>query len=147
MHTKECIEKIIDKGKNEDMKKLSHMLECTINHMKDCDKEMYRELKEDLYEMACGKVLSLEMAEDWVQNMKPKAIFTKYDTDNFIKEKGYNVNPIDFYVTMNMMYSDYGKIIGNNPEQLADMSIAFLKDEDASAEKLYLYRKCIVNSK
>lgn len=144
MHIKEYLEKIVDKGKAEDMRELSHILDKVVHHLKECDPEWYNKICLKLYEMAYGKVLTLEMAEEWVRSMKPMAKYTKEETDSIIKEKALNVNDINFYAALNMICSDYGKVIGEDLDKYVEFTMAFLNDEDAKPDKLYLYWKDIV---
>lgn len=55
---------------------------------------------------------------------------------------------IDFYVAVNMMYSDYCKVakkygLDKGVEFYAEMAKAFLHDTDAVKDKLAAYRQCI----
>ncbi len=60
------------------------------------------------------------------------------------------ITPEEFWLTMNMMYSDYGGIAekygANKPEMYADMAKAFLFDKDGPdpEEKLAAYYRAIV---
>ena len=71
MDIEEYIEKIIEKGKIEDMEKLSDMLEDTMEIIKDYDKECYKEFEMKLYKMAYGNHLNKSIAQDIVQKMRP----------------------------------------------------------------------------
>lgn len=99
------------------------------------------------------KPMSKEMAEKWVHSMKgangsrgqhwnmdqAKQIMTRY---------GYQANPIEFYVVLNMMKSDYTKAaqkMGVDKEEFyAAMADAFLNDEDAKDHKLVRYCRAVV---
>ena len=58
-----------------------------------------------------------------------------------IKEKG--VEKEDFEIVLNMLYSDYCKVLkenGMNSQKLyADLAVAFIKDEDAQKHKILRY--------
>lgn len=99
------------------------------------------------------KPMSKEMAEKWVRSMKgangsrgqhwnmdqAKQIMTRY---------GYQADPTEFYVVLNMMKSDYTKAaqkMGVDKEEFyAAMADAFLNDEDAKDHKLVRYCRAVV---
>ena len=58
-----------------------------------------------------------------------------------MKTKGIKeVSDVDFYVAMNMMYSDYGRILGDEDlDKYVEMSLRFLLDEDVAGNKLFNY--------
>lgn len=63
-------------------------------------------------------------------------------------KKGIGHDPVEFFVTMNMMYSDYCKIAKrynvNTPDFYASMAKAFLDDKDAVPDKLAKYYEHVV---
>lgn len=73
----------------------------------------------------------------------------KMYNDERLKEKGISLE--DFEITMNMMYSDYCKVLKDNgmssQKMYIDLSIAFLKDEDAEKDKLLRYALFIAGIK
>lgn len=143
-HIKEYLTKIVEDGDKMEMHELSKMLDEVICKMREYDYDLFCKYKMKLYEMANGKVLTLEMAEEWVKNMKPMGHYTKEETDKMIRERNLSVNDIDFYVAVNMMCSDYGKIFGDDINKYIEMAMAFLNDEDSKPDKIYLYWKDIV---
>lgn len=55
----------------------------------------------------------------------------------------------EFCTTVNMLYSDYSKILGNDVHNYVAMAKSFLNDDDfdgTGSEKLALYYKCIACS-
>lgn len=67
---------------------------------------------------------------------------------NLAKQRGITCDKNDFWATMNMMYSDYGKVAKmysvDNTNFYADMAAAFLQDKDAVDGKLVEYWERIV---
>lgn len=67
---------------------------------------------------------------------------------NLAKQRGITCDKNDFWATMNMMYSDYGKVAKmysvDNTNFYADMAAAFLQDKDAVDGKLVEYWEYIV---
>ena len=67
-----------------------------------------------------------------------------YDqTKQLMEQKNIMCDPVEFWVSMNMMYSDYytvaKKLNINNADFYASMAEAFLKDPDAHENKLARY--------
>lgn len=69
-------------------------------------------------------------------------------TEQVRTQRGIDCDPMKFWVSMNMMYSDYCKVAKkNNANTLdfyADMAKAFLDDADAQPDKLARYHKYVV---
>lgn len=150
MKVREYIQKIGENKKAEDMEKLGDMLADIIYLTKESHPEIYEEYKMELYEMANGKVLTKEKAEEWVKNMKPMAKWD-YDTTVAVKnQRGINdIDDISFYVVMNMLYSDMGNLLGDgDSEESIDTYIEatkdWINDEDIGKDKLYNYWKYVV---
>lgn len=97
--------------------------------------------------------LDRKSALQWVNKMENSdgsrgQRFTMEQTEEQRKEMGVEVSPVEFWVAMNAMYSDYcavAKKHGITGEKFwAEMAKAFLEDEDAEDDKLALYYECIV---
>ena len=97
--------------------------------------------------------LTKEQAEKWVRSMKgaaggPGQHWNMEQAKQIMTRHGFQLDPVEFYVTLNMMYSDYSKVaqkMGVDKEEFyACMAEAFLNDEDARPEKLALYHEYVV---
>lgn len=97
--------------------------------------------------------MSREMADEWMHGLEnedgSRGAHWSYDqTSNLLSQKKYDCDPIEFYVAMNMLYSDYFKVAKkfnvNNTEFYADLAEAFLCDKDAADDKLIRYYECVV---
>jgi hypothetical protein len=140
------IEKIGENRNVDDMQKLGDMLSEIIYETKDSHPEIYHKYKMELYEMAYGKKISEEMAENWVKDMKPIGIhWTIDETTNAMQSLGYNFDKIDFYVVANMMYNDYFDLVKDDETLALKLAKDWLSDEDAKEDKLYCYWKYIVD--
>lgn len=97
--------------------------------------------------------LTRETAEAWVAKMENAdgstgAHWTLEQTKQLQAQKGIGLDPIKFWVAMNMMYSDYflaaDKAGIGTPDFYADMAKAFLVDKDSKPDKLDRYYCAIV---
>lgn len=131
-YSKEDVYKMVDK--------YGCLMEKTMDHLKDCDEKLYDEIECSLYVMANGKVISKEMAKKWVASMKPyEEHWDLESVKEVIKSNSLDVDPVEFYVVLNMMFNDYYKVIGDDLEMYIKLSKAWLKDEDARKDKLFEY--------
>ena len=140
----EYIDKIIEKGSKEDMEELSHIL---IKVVCDLDETKQEKVKRKLYEMAYGKVLTKDMAEEIVHDMKPYGEFWNIEATTDVK-KQYginNISDVDFYVVMNKTYNDDKETIDKyvTEEHKVDMYVGltkdFILDIDGKKDKVYDY--------
>lgn len=97
--------------------------------------------------------LTRDIAEAWVAKMENSdgstgAHWTMEQTKQIQSQKGIGLDPIKFWVTMNMMYSDYfmaaEKAGVGSVDFYADMAKAFLTDKDAQPDKLDRYYCAVV---
>lgn len=98
--------------------------------------------------------MSREMADGWMRDLEnedgSRGAHWSYDqTTNLLSQKKYDCDPIEFYVAMNMLYSDYYKVAKkfnvNNTEFYADLAEAFLCDKDAADDKIMRYYEYVVD--
>ena len=142
MKVRNYIEKIVEKGRPEDMEKLSEMLDELICELKITKPALYEHKKRCLYEMAYGKVLTESMAEDLVNNMRPYHLHWTLDQTNKVKrEHGIpsSVRDLDFFVVMNSAYNDYRDLFGEDVDKYVRYSTLFILDEDYKENKVYNY--------
>lgn len=116
--------------------------------------EMYRDAEGHKDSMDHEEDLDLtpEVAKRWVSGMENAdgsrgAYWTMEKTEEVRRQYGITEKPLDFWVTMNMMYSDYCKVTEkfgvNTLEFYACMAKAFLEDPDAKPGKLARYYEYI----
>lgn len=141
MIIKEYIEKIIENGKSEDMKELSNMLDESIVKLKILEPECYKKYKMKLMGIAYGYKFDKEMAEEIVNDMRPLGEYWNMETTNRLKrEYSSDTNECDFYIVMNSLVNDYNKIIDkDDADTYAKLSNAFINDEDAKKDKVWIY--------
>lgn len=141
MKIKEYIEKIVENGKPEDMKELSDMLDEAIIKVKITEPECYKKYKMKLMGMAYGYKFDKDMAEEIVENMRPLSQYWDMEaTSKVRKDYGINADDCDFYIVINSLVNDYYKIIDKTDvETYAKMANAFINDEDAVKNKVWVY--------
>lgn len=139
------IDKIISSDDRAKMEELRELYKSTISYIKATDTEKYREIECKLYEILEGKRLNEEKAKQWVKSMKPEAKWSMEDVQSVKEKNNVEMPLIDFYVLMNMLYTDYHQVIGEDLNMYINLSKAWYYDEDApeGAEKLYCYGKMI----
>lgn len=134
------VEQIINDGTDEDMKKLEEVFNTLMDHMEDCDSNLYEKLKLRLYIIANGKQLTEEMAKDIIMNMQPYHMkYTLNDAKNIMKDFELSLNPIDFWIVLNSAYNDYRQLFGENLDMYVKYSKLFIEDEDAKKGKVFTY--------
>lgn len=97
--------------------------------------------------------MSRAMAMEWVDKMKNSdgttgPHYTMEQARQVMEQQKIQCDEIEFYVALNMMYSDYCKVAKkfncNTMEFYACMAKAFLDDKDANPDKLTIYYETIV---
>lgn len=103
-----------------------------------------------------GRPFDREMAQEWVQRMQNAdgttgPHWTMEKTEEARAQRGINCDPLEFWVAMNMIYSDYAKVAekvnANSMDFYVYMAKAFLEDKDArnqGGEKLARYYEYVV---
>ena len=90
-----------------------------------------------------------EAAREWVEAMDPPAKWTMEQTTAVMRQKGYDHRPCEFWAVMNMLYSDYGKVMAkysaDKPEVWADMADAWITDPDVRPHKTGRYWRDIAH--
>lgn len=139
---------VLQSGKMSPENLVKHLVEA-IEQEESCDNE-YR----DLYEAVYGEKINKELAESWVHSMSV-ADDTGVDGQHWTVDQCYDVgNKVgidwnkhskwEWYVVLNMMYSDYAKTASalgmkDDPMFFARLGKDWLCDSDAGENKLYNY--------
>ena len=100
-----------------------------------------------------GMKLDEETAHEWMENLHNEdgskgPHWTKDQTTQVLKQKNLDCDPLEFWVAINAMYSDYFNVAKkanvNNIDFYVNMAKAFLDDKDATPGKLAAYYEYIV---
>ena len=103
--------------------------------------------------MDAEEKMTKEMAEKWVHSMKGAdgakgQYWTMDQAKQIMGRYGFQGDPVEWYVVLNMMKRDYSKAaakMGVDKEEFyACMADAFLNDVDAQPEKLMRYYQAVV---
>lgn len=125
--------------------KLSDIIDMLMCEIKENTPKLYDHIETELYESAYGKVVSKEMAINWVKSMKPIGMhWTMEETTDAMKSLGYSCDSIEFFVVANMMYNDYYSLVNEDEELALKLAYSWLKDEDSKDHKLYRYWKNVI---
>lgn len=123
----------------------------SFDEIKIKDHDMYEELEEDLYKEIYGCHFSewmLDKALSKLQNEDGStgghwdlATTTSVANNNGIVFDKFN--EYDWNYVMNMFYSDFYRVVGNDTNSYIKLSKAFLEDKDAPEGKAYRYYKYV----
>ena len=144
MH-KTTIKQVIDNNDIVKLKSLAYELIDVLDCLEELDEDLYAKHELNVYEIVNGKKISEEIAIDWVESMKPYGMkWTMEETTRAMKDKNWNLDPVDFFVVANMMFNDYNDIILDNTDLALEMAKHWLTDSDVKDNKLYNYYKYVV---
>lgn len=103
--------------------------------------------------MESEQKLDRQSAKEWSKMMKNEdgskgAHWTEDQIATYMTQVKYEGDPMEFWLIMNALYSDYCKIANkygvNHPEFFAELAKAWLDDKDAVPNKAAMYYRCIV---
>jgi len=130
----------------ETMEHLTHKIDCFVEEIREKDPTLAEHflLKIDLL---LNPYFSINTAKYVVAKMKNKdgtigEHWSYETTTKVLDSKGYDFNACDWYVALNMMYSDYYKT-GRSDETYIELAYDFLADKDAPKDKMKRYYKAI----
>ncbi len=108
---RKLIDKVIASNDLDKLKQIAELEIDTIDILKEYSKKDYKSIETDLYEIVEGKVITKEMAIDWVESMKPKAKWTYDEIESLKKSYDIDMPTTVIYVIMNMLYILICKIV------------------------------------
>lgn len=98
------------------------------------------------------KPLDKKTAEEWMENLQNEdgtkgPHWTMEQTTQVMKQKGIDCDPLEFWVAMNAVYSDYFHVAKkhnvNSIDFYAGMAKAFIEDKDSQPNRLARYYEYI----
>lgn len=138
MH-KHLINKIIAEGNTVYMDYLRDISIDSLDELKIYNYPIYKNIICKLYKMVYGNHLSEEIAKDWVKSMKNKdgTQGEHWSIEQTNQYAGQH-NKYDWYVAMNMAYSDYYSVKFDT-NVYVELANDFINDKDAKDNKLIEY--------
>ena len=131
---------MLERASQEDIKALADVSEMLLDNIKESEPGFYKHAESVLYEAYYGKKLTHDRAEKIIHCMKPYGMkWTETQTTEVMKAHGMSLDPIEFWVVMNMAYNDYHKMFEEDTEKYVEFSKLFINDEDAKEGKVYEY--------
>ena len=97
--------------------------------------------------------MDMETAKRWVSRMRNKdgtmgAHWSMDQAKSMMQQHGLSLEPVEFWVILNAMYSDYCAVAKkhhlNGSDFYVDLAKAWLEDEDAVENKATMYYECVV---
>ena len=143
MHTK-LLKEIIHSTDADAKEYLEHITIKLIDNIKHMDHDKYLQIEHKLYEHVYGHHLNSELASKWVTTMENRD-GTKgphWTVEQTSQYSGVH-DKWDWYVCMNMHYSDYYNAKFTTSDYV-DLANHFLDDMDAPDDKLLRYYFYIV---
>lgn len=139
------IKKIVESNSKEQMLELEEVLIELIDYLKISDYDKYKEAEYDIHKILYHDHIGEDLAKKWVSKMKNKdgsegEHWTLDQTSQYASGR----DKYDFYVVLNMMYSDYynPKFDDNTYIQLAK---DWLDDKDIEDKLLNYYFYVVCN--
>lgn len=133
--------------------KYGHYMENFVKKLKIENKVLYDELMNGLYIMVYGEHFNAETAKKAVESMENEdgttgAHWSLEDTTKVAQQNNINLptakyNEYDWYFVLNMIYSDFCKVFGQDINLYIKVALAWLEDKDAANGKAYKYYQSV----
>lgn len=133
------------------MEKTVDVFDKHLEDLKEAHPDLYKKLENKLYIAAYGYHFNEEMLKEALSTMindddskSPKWKIS--DTTQVARNSGISFskfNEYDWNYVMNMIYSDYCEVLGDNVMSYVKMANKFLNDKDAPDGKALRYYMCM----
>lgn len=129
-------------GNEQAMKRFFTAVIEAIKEMEDRDEEAYYKSYFTVHESIFGKHFSEELAKKAVDEMDNAdgttgEHWSLQQTNSLLTSQNLSYNKYDFYYVVNMLYSDFSNVLGNDASMYLKMAKAYMDDPDASEDKAY----------
>ena len=133
-------------GDTETMEHLTHKVDHVVEEVKNKHPDMVERFLLEV-DLLLNPHFTTDTAKYAVHKMKNKdgstgEHWSKETTDRVLESKDYDFNPCDWYVALNMIYSDYYKS-GRSDETYIELAYDFLSDMDAPKDKMKKYYRAM----
>lgn len=137
-----------DPAKHEEME---HALDFVVKKVKSVCKDDYERALHKMYYIAHDGHFCEKLAKEAVANMRNAngttgEKWSMEQTNQVMQQYGVQANPYDFYYVMNMFYSDFSTVMGEDVSNYCRMANAYINDVDAKPDKtlkIYLSTHCM----
>lgn len=133
------------------MEKTVRVIDKHLEQFKEAHPDKYQDIENCLYVIAYGYHFSKDMLDEYLSHMinddgtkAPK--WSVAETTQVARSNGIpftKFNEYDWNYVMNMIYSDYCTVLGDNLISYVKMSHKFLDDKDAPEGKALRYAMCM----
>lgn len=133
------------------MEKLLNVFDKHLSQLKEEHPEKYKDLEDCIYVIAYGYHFNEDMLNEVFEKMinddgtkAPK--WSVAETSQVARGSGIvfkTFNEYDWNYTMNMIYSDYCTVLGDNVSSYVKMAEKFLNDKDGPEGKALKYAMCM----
>lgn len=130
---------------------IMHTFDKVLDMLEKAHPDKYREIHNELYIAVNGYHFNEDMLKDSFKTMKnddgskaPK--WSVKETNDAARSHGVafaDFNEYDWNYTMNMLYSDYCMVLGDNETSYVKMAEKFLDDKDGPDGKALIYSMCM----
>lgn len=112
-------------------------LECV---MPQAYEELMLELHKNVYGSHFSKTLACKAVSELEDSNGNKGgKYSLEEVNKIRRDYNINLNENDFYFVINMLYSDYSKLLNNDLSLYVKMTCLFIEDEDAPEGKALKY--------
>ena len=114
----------------------------SVEEMKVFDEKAYWTAFYTIRESIFGKHFDEELAKWAVSEMhnvdgSKGEHWNMAQTNQLLSSQGLKYNKYDFYYVMNMLHSDFSKVLGEDSKIYLEMAKAYISDPDADDTKVY----------
>ncbi len=114
----------------------------SIGEMRYNNKDAYVKAMLIVHESIFGKHFNETLAKKAVEEMdnvdgSKGEHWTLAQTNQLLTAQKLNFNKYDFYYLMNMLHSDFSKVLGEDSKIYLSMAKAYIDDPDAKGTKVY----------
>lgn len=124
------------------MKRFFEAVVSSVEGMKYSEPDAYWKAYLTIHESIFGKHFNETLAKKAVAEMEnvdgtDGEYWTLQQTTQVMNSNNLKYNPYDFYYVMNMLHSDFSKILGDDVKTYTEMTRAYIDDPDAEDSKVY----------
>lgn len=146
MHRK-LIKEIVQNKDKIRMEELECIVICMMDEIKKTDHDLYKRIEYKLYKLVYGEHLNEELAHKWVNKMENKdGTIGEHWTIEQTTQYAASHNKYDWYVAMNMAYSDYYNT-SFDVATYVQLAKDWLADKDVGEGKILKYYFYVVCDK